>query len=77
MAWFLSDVSCKLNKDIMKKIITMIALAAISFGSVYAAPVQERSDTTKTKMKKKGDKSKMKNKMNDTTKQRTKKDSVR
>jgi hypothetical protein len=55
----------------------MIALAAISFGSVYAAPVQERNDTTKTKMKKKGDKSKMKNKMNDTTKQRTKKDSVR
>jgi hypothetical protein len=62
----------------MKKLCCMIALAAISFGSVYAAtPVKGakmQTDTTKVKMKKKkvkmkGDTTKMKMKMKkDTTK---------
>ena len=56
----------------MKKLISMIALAAISFGSVYAAPVQQK-DTTKTDTSKKM--KKWKKKMKDTTK--TKKDSVK
>ncbi|MFD2866452.1 hypothetical protein [Mucilaginibacter antarcticus] len=60
----------------MKKIITMVALAAISFGSVYAAPVQDRQDTTKSKLKIKDGKMKMKKKMGDTTKIKIKKDSV-
>ena len=39
----------------MKKVITMIALAAISFGSVYASGLTNKSmqtDTTKKKSKK-------------------------
>ncbi len=60
----------------MKKLCCMIALAAISFGSVYAAPVTGsamKADTTmkmkKKKMKVKTDTSKMKMKMKkDTTK---------
>lgn len=66
----------------MKKLCCMIALAAVSFGSVYAAPVTGstmKTDTTvkkdttmkmkKKKMKVKTDTSKMKMKMKkDTTK---------
>jgi hypothetical protein len=59
----------------MKKIVAMIALAAICFGTAaYAAtPVKmvqdtTKKDTSKMKMKKKGDKMKMKKKMKDTTK---------
>lgn len=53
----------------MKKLFCMIALAAISFGTVYAAiPVKASQDTTKTKMKKKSGKMKMKKKKTDTTK---------
>ena len=36
----------------MKKLISMIALAAITAGSVYAAPMQQQ-DTTKVKKTKK------------------------
>jgi hypothetical protein len=61
----------------MKKMITMIALAAISFSTVYAAPVQQQQDTTKSKMKKKDGKMKSKKKMNDTTHMNHKKDSVK
>jgi uncharacterized protein YxeA len=59
----------------MKRIISMIALAAITLGSVYAAPVQQ-TDTTKVKIKKKDGKVKMKEKMKDTT-SKMKRDSVR
>jgi hypothetical protein len=59
----------------MKKLCCMVALAAISFGSVYAAPVsgnRMQTDTTKMKKKKmkmKTDTGKMKMKMKkDTTK---------
>jgi hypothetical protein len=56
----------------MKKALCMIALAAISYGTVYAAvPVkQQMTDTTKTKMKSKNGKMKMKKKTvkKDTTK---------
>jgi hypothetical protein len=54
----------------MKKAICMIALAAISFGTVYAAPVKQTTDTTKTKVKEKKGKMKMKKKVvkKDTTK---------
>jgi len=58
----------------MKKALCMIALAAISFGSVFAhvAPVKSshgimQTDTGKMKMKMKHKKSKMKHKMSDTT----------
>jgi hypothetical protein len=51
----------------MRKLLCMIAIAAISFGSVYAAPFQTKmkakTDTSKMKMKKKMTKSKMKMKM--------------
>lgn len=60
----------------MKKLISMVALAAISLGSVYAYgnPAAEKTgtmqqDTTKKKVKQKGDKTKKKMK--------TKKDSVK
>ncbi|HTH82442.1 MAG TPA: hypothetical protein VL490_05885 [Mucilaginibacter sp.] len=56
----------------MKKALCMIALAAISYGTVYAAvPVkQQTTDTTKTKVKSKNGKMKMKKKTvkKDTTK---------
>lgn len=59
----------------MKKVIAMIALAAICAGTVAAAatPVKmqqdtAKKDTAKVKVKKKGDKMKMKKKMKDTTK---------
>jgi hypothetical protein len=54
----------------MKKAICMIALAAISYGTVYAAiPVKQQTDTTKTKVKSKNGKTKMKKKMSsDSTK---------
>lgn len=59
----------------MKKIIAMVALTAICFGSAaYAAtPVKmaqdtTKKDTTKMKVKKKGEKVKTKTKMKDTTK---------
>ena len=57
----------------MKKIITMVALAAICFGTAsVAAPVKAAQDTMmkkKMKMKKKTTKMKMKKKMmKDTTK---------
>lgn len=56
----------------------MIALAAITAGSVYAAPMQQQQDTTKMKKKMKSDDGKMKMKMKgDTTKWKAKKDSVR
>lgn len=58
----------------MKKIIAMLALAAICFGTVAEAAttvkaVQDttKKDTTKKKVKKKGTKTKMKTKMKDTT----------
>jgi hypothetical protein len=58
----------------MKKALCMIALAAISFGSVFAygAPVKSsngtmQTDTTKVKVKKKNGKTKIKKKMKDTT----------
>ncbi|MES2376549.1 MAG: hypothetical protein V4553_08215 [Bacteroidota bacterium] len=59
----------------MKRIISMIALAAITLGSVYAAPVQQ-TDTTKVKIKKKDGKVKIKKKMKDTT-VKIKKDSIK
>ena len=53
----------------MKKAICMIALAAISYGTVYAALPVQTQDTAKVKVKKKGDKTKIKKKMSkDTTK---------
>ncbi len=62
----------------MKKLISMIALAAITAGSVYAAPMQQQQDTTKMKKKMKSDDGKMKMKMKgDTTKWKMKKDSIR
>lgn len=54
----------------MKKVIAMIALAAITLGtvSVYAAvPAKMQQDTVKKKVKKKGDKVKVKTKKKDTT----------
>ena len=54
----------------MKKTIAMIALAAICFGTVSAAiPAKSVSDTTvsKTKIKKKPNKLKIKKKVKDTT----------
>jgi uncharacterized membrane protein len=36
----------------MKKLLCMVALAAISFGSVYAAPVQEKTVPVQVKKKK-------------------------
>jgi hypothetical protein len=51
----------------MKKALCMIALAAISFGTVYAVPVQQQ-DTTKGKKMKRTDTTKSKKKMmKDTT----------
>lgn len=50
----------------MKKLISMVAIAAISFGSVYAAPVQQK-DTTKTDTSKKMKKWKKKKMKKDTT----------
>ncbi|MCC8427199.1 hypothetical protein [Mucilaginibacter sp. UR6-11] len=47
----------------MKNVLCMIALAAISFGSVYAVPVQQKTDTVKVKKKWKDGKMKMKKKM--------------
>jgi type IV secretory pathway component VirB8 len=52
----------------MKKAICMVALAAISYGTVYAAIPVNQQDTTKVKVKSKGDKTKIKKKMKDTTK---------
>lgn len=59
----------------MKKALAMIAIAAIGFVSTASAftsskMVQDttRRDTTKVKVKKKGDKVKIKKKMKDTTK---------
>lgn len=54
----------------MKKTICMIAVAAISFGSVNAfaeTPVQTQQDTTKTKKKDTKKKMKHKKMMKDTT----------
>ena len=62
----------------MKKLLSMVALAAVSFGSVYAAPFQEKVDTTKVKMKSKDGKMKMKKKMKDSTmKTKMKKDTTK
>lgn len=54
----------------MKKVLAMVALAAICFGtSAYAfTPADAKQDTTKVKVKKKGDKMKVKKKVKDTTK---------
>ena len=52
----------------MKKAICMIALAAISYGTVYSATPFQMRDTTKVKVKKKGDKIKIKKKVKDTNK---------
>ena len=59
----------------MKKVLAMIAIAAIGFVSTASAytPVKAvqdttKKDTSKMKMKKKGSKMKMKKKMKDTTK---------
>ena len=46
----------------MKKLICMMALAGICYGTVYAAVPVQMQDTTKTKMKKKGTKMKVKKK---------------
>jgi hypothetical protein len=58
----------------MKKVIAMIALAAVCFGTtasafpvVKAASDTTKKDTTKMKVKKKGTKVKTKTKMKDTT----------
>jgi hypothetical protein len=51
----------------MKKALCMIALAAISYGSVYAAAPTLHQDTTKSKVKSKNGKMKMKKKMKDTS----------
>jgi hypothetical protein len=58
----------------MKKVLAMIALAAICFGSSASAfasvkAVQDttKKDTTKMKVKKKGNKTKVKTKTKDTT----------
>jgi hypothetical protein len=53
----------------MKKVISMIALAAITFGSVYAIPstpvkASMQTDTTKKKKKTKRDSTKKKDTMN-------------
>jgi hypothetical protein len=58
----------------------MLALAAISFGSVYAGTSTVKAgsamqDTTKKKVKVKGDKKKVKMK-NDSTKMKMKKDTM-
>ncbi len=50
----------------MKKLISMVAIVAISFGSVYAIPVQQK-DTTKTDTSKKMKKWKKKKMKKDTT----------
>jgi hypothetical protein len=47
----------------MKKVICMVALAAISYGTVYASTPALTQDTAKMKVKKKGDKVKIKKKM--------------
>ncbi len=52
----------------MKKVMCMIALAAISYGTVYAAVPAAQQDTAKVKVKKKGDKVKIKKKVKDSTK---------
>jgi hypothetical protein len=53
----------------MKKLCCIIALAAISFGTVSAAiPVKAQQDTSKKKTKTKDDKTKEKTKKKDTTK---------
>ncbi len=60
----------------MKKLISMIALAAITMGSVYAAPMQQQ-DTTKvkkTKVKRENGNVKIKG---DTTEIKNKKDSIK
>lgn len=53
----------------MKKALAMIALAAICFGTTASAysTAKAASDTTKTKIKKKGDKMKVKKKTKDTS----------
>ena len=53
----------------MKKVLAMIALAAVCFGATASAftPVKAAQDTVKTKVKKKGNKMKMKKKVKDTT----------
>lgn len=60
----------------MKKLVCMLALGAISFGSVYAGSYTVKTnaalqDTTKKKVKVKGDKKKVKMK-NDSTKTKIK-----
>ena len=60
----------------MKKLVCMLALAVISYGSVYAGTTTVKAgtalqDTTKKKVKIKGDKKKVKMK-NDSTKTKTK-----
>jgi len=57
----------------MKKVIAMLALAAICTSSfaapaTRAVPAKMQQDTAKKKVKKKGDKVKVKKKMKDTTK---------
>ncbi|MDB5032026.1 hypothetical protein [Mucilaginibacter sp.] len=47
----------------MKKALCMIALAAISYGTVYAAIPVQTKDTTKVKVKSKNGKTKVKKKM--------------
>lgn len=54
----------------MKKLVSMMLLTAFTFGSLYAAPVQQRTDTTKSKK----DTSKIKKKWRDTT---IKKDTIK
>jgi hypothetical protein len=66
----------------MKKLCCMLALAAISYGSVYAATGTVKAtpamqDTTKKKVKVKGDKKKVKMKNDSTkTKMKMKKDTM-
>jgi len=57
----------------MKKLIAMIALAAVCMGTLSASaaafvPVKMQQDTVKKKIKKKGNKMKIKKKWKDTTK---------
>ncbi|MES2809064.1 MAG: hypothetical protein V4619_10590 [Bacteroidota bacterium] len=55
----------------MKKLVSVMLLSVFTVGSIYAAPVQDRTDTTKNKK----DTSKVKKEWRDTTK--LKKDTIK
>jgi hypothetical protein len=54
----------------MKKLVSVMLVTVFAFGSLYAAPVQQRTDTTKAKK----DTSKVKKNWRDTT---IKKDTIK